>query len=98
MNRLVEIPETFKNLFSPFRYKVFYGGRGSAKSWAFARALIVKSLEKKLRILCARELQVSISDSVHKLLSDQISTMGFSSYFKGLQKSIFSVYGSEWIF
>lgn len=98
MNRQVEIPETFKNLFSPFRYKVFYGGRGSAKSWAFARAIIVKSLEKKLRILCARELQVSISDSVHKLLSDQISNMGFSSYFNVLQKSIFSVNGSEFIF
>lgn len=98
MNRQVEIPAAFKDLFSPFRYKVFYGGRGSAKSWAFARTLIVKSLEKKLRILCARELQVSISDSVHRLLSDQINSMGLSKYFGIQQKSIVSAKGSEFIF
>lgn len=98
MNRQVEIPAAFKDLFYPFRYKVFYGGRGSAKSWAFARTLIVKSLEKKLRILCARELQVSISDSVHRLLSDQINSMGLSKYFGIQQKSIVSAKGSEFIF
>ncbi len=98
MNRQVEIPAAFKDLFFPFRYKVFYGGRGSAKSWAFARTLIVKSLEKKLRILCARELQVSISDSVHRLLSDQINSMGLSKYFGIQQKSIVSAKGSEFIF
>ena len=98
MDRRVEIPAAFKDLFSPFRYKVFYGGRASTKSWSFARTLIVKSLEKKLRILCARELQVSISDSVHRLLSDQINSMGLSKYFGIQQKSIVSAKGSEFIF
>lgn len=98
MDRRVEIPAAFKDLFSPFRYKVFYGGRASTKSWSFARTLIVKSLEKKLRILCARELQVSISDSVHKLLADQINEMGLVSRFNVQQKTITSINGSEFIF
>lgn len=98
MNKQVEIPAVFKSLFSPCRYKIFYGGRGGAKSWAFARALIVKAVQKKLRILCARELQVSISDSVHKLISDQINEMGLSSFFIIQQKSIISANGSEFIF
>lgn len=98
MNSRVEIPAAFKDLFSPFRYKVFYGGRASTKSWSFARTLIVKALEKKLRILCARELQVSISDSVHKLLADQINEMGLASRFNVQQKTITSINGSEFIF
>lgn len=55
------------------RYRVAWGGRGGAKSWGFAKTLLVKAASQTLRILCARELQVSITDSVHKLLSDQIA-------------------------
>src|SRR5215471_10452692 len=42
-------------LFSEARYKVAYGGRGAAKSWNFARALLILGAQKPLRILCARE-------------------------------------------
>lgn len=68
-------------LFQPARYKVLYGGRGSAKSWSVARALVVKGVEKPLRILCAREFQNSIQDSVHALLSDQIRAMGLDAHY-----------------
>ncbi len=68
----VEIPEKLGFLFEPQRYKVLYGGRGGAKSWGIARTLIILALQKPMRILCAREFQKSISESVHKLLSDQI--------------------------
>lgn len=54
------------------RYKVAHGGRGSAKSWSFARALLILAAQKPLRILCTREVQKSIKDSVHKLLGDQV--------------------------
>jgi hypothetical protein len=53
------------------REGVAYGGRGGAKSWAswaFARALLILGARQKLRILCARETQKSIADSVHALL------------------------------
>jgi len=70
------------------RYRVAYGGRGSSKSWSVARALIVKAMESKIRILCTREVQRSIKDSVHRLLSDQIDAMGLGQYFDILQNEI----------
>ncbi|KKK63324.1 hypothetical protein LCGC14_2995430, partial [marine sediment metagenome] len=85
-------------LFQPARYKVAYGGRGSAKSWSFARALIIKSLERPLRILCGRELQNSIKDSVHRLLSDQIELMGLSDAFEILTTEIRGINGSLFLF
>ena len=69
-------------LFSPARYKVLYGGRGSGKSWSIARALLVQGTHKPLRILCAREFQNSIQDSVHALLSDQIRAMGMEGFYE----------------
>lgn len=52
-----------------------YGGRGSGKSWAAARALLIRCAQQQTRWLCAREIQVSIRESVHKLLCDQIYSM-----------------------
>lgn len=94
----IKIAKPFKLLFSPSRYKVFYGGRGGAKSWAFAQALVLLAMQKPLRVLCARELQVSIADSVHKLLADQIEALGLSARFEVTRQSIRSVNGSEFIF
>ena len=62
-----EFPEKLSCLFEKARYKVLWGGRGGAKSWGVARALLIQGAAKQLRILCARELQTSIRDSVHKL-------------------------------
>jgi phage terminase large subunit len=76
----VIFPPKLQCLFEPHRYKVLHGGRGGAKSWGAARALLVQGLERPLRILCAREFQNSIKDSVHKLLSDQIATIGLTEY------------------
>lgn len=60
---------------TPAPYKVAYGGRGSGKSWSFARGLLLKGIAKPLRVLCAREVQKSIQQSVHQTLSDQIYSM-----------------------
>ena len=69
---IAEFPEKLQFLFNPKRYKVAHGGRGSGKSWGFARALLLQGASEPLRILCTREVQKSIKDSVHKLLTDQI--------------------------
>ncbi len=82
----------------PHRYKVAFGGRGGAKSWGFARALLIKALENPLRILCAREIMRTIGDSVHRLLVDQINAMGLAEYFTVQESSITSVYGAEFLF
>lgn len=93
-----DIPEAFAFLFEPSRIKVAKGGRGSAKSWAVARALILKALEKKTRILCAREIQNSIEESVHHLLKEQISLLGLSQVFDVQKTSIKCRNGSEFVF
>lgn len=63
-------------LLQPARYKVLRGGRGSGKSWGVAEVLVVWASMVSLRVLCARELQVSIADSVHRLLVDWIERKG----------------------
>lgn len=84
----VQIPEAFAELFEPARYKGFHGGRGSGKSHSFARALLIKAAQKPLRVLCGREVQRSIKDSVKQLLDDQIQAMGLGEYFHSLQNEI----------
>ena len=72
-----EFPQKLQCLFNPeySRYRVLYGGRGGAKSWGVARALLIKGAQKTLRVLCAREYMTSMKDSVHKLLSDQVMAL-----------------------
>ena len=88
----------FKPLFEPKRYKVFYGGRGSGKSWAVARALLVQAAQQPLRVLCAREVQKSIKQSVHQLLSDQIQAMGLGAFYEVLETEIRGRNGSLFLF
>jgi phage terminase large subunit len=80
------------------REKVLEGGRGSGKSYSFADALVVRAAREELRILCTRETQKSIKDSVHKLLSDRISALGLDGYFDIKKDTIRSSTGSEFIF
>jgi phage terminase large subunit len=94
----VEFPEKLSILFDPARYKVLYGGRGGAKSWGIARALLITAAMQPTRILCAREFQTSIKDSVHKLLSDQIYAMELDAHFEITQNSIRGKNGSEFAF
>jgi hypothetical protein len=98
MQLKVEIPTKLKFLFEPHRYKVARGGRGSGKSWSFARALIVRALSQKTRILCAREIQKSIKESVHRLLTDQIEIMGVGDCFTINDTSLTCSNGSEFFF
>lgn len=96
----VEFPEKLSCLFEPdySRYRVLFGGRGGAKSWGIARALLIKAARKTTRILCAREFQTSIKDSVHKLLSDQIVSMGLTEFYEVTQNAIRGKNGSEFSF
>lgn len=94
----LRLPKKFQRLFKPKRYKVYYGGRGGAKSWAFAIALVLLSCIKPLRILCAREFQNSISDSSMQLIKDTIYRLGLSHKFKILDKQIIGKNGSRFFF
>ena len=94
----VELPAKLAFLFQPARYKVAYGGRGAAKSWGFARALLIQGAAKPLRILCAREIQNSIADSVHRLLSDQIVAMGLEDFYSIQKTEIVGRNGTQFLF
>ena len=83
----MKIPQAFAFLMKPKRYKVMYGGRGGAKSHAIARTLIVMSMQRPMRIVCAREIQKSIKDSVHTLLADIIRGEGLEYFFE-IQESV----------
>lgn len=80
------------------RYKIVYGGRGSAKSWTFARMLLVRASRVPIRVLCSRELQISIQDSVYQLLVDQIRALGQESKFYVQANRILSTCGSQILF
>lgn len=95
----VEFPPKLQMLFVPSRYKCLHGGRGGAKSWGIARALLLKGSQGALRVLCARELQNSISESVHKLLSDQIDALGLNGLYVIEKARIYApMTGTEFFF
>ena len=91
-------PKLAEMLFKPSRYKFIRGGRGSSKSWSVARALIIKAFSKPERILCTREVQKSIKQSVHQLLKDQIEQLGLQSFFTILENEIRGLNGSAFYF
>jgi phage terminase large subunit len=74
------LPAYAAGLFEARRYKVLYGGRGAARSWSIARALLITAAARPLRVGCFREFQKSIKDSVHRLLTDQIALLGLPGY------------------
>lgn len=94
----VKFHPKLRGLFRKHRYKILYGGRSSGKSWAVARALLLLGAQNKLFILCAREVQKSIKNSVHKLLSDQIVLLGLSSFYEVLETEIKGANGTEFQF
>jgi phage terminase large subunit len=94
----VQLPEKLKCLFEPSRYKVLYGGRGGAKSQSIARALLLQGAESKHKILCAREIQKSIQDSVHSLLKEQIEEMGLGWFYEIQKTTILGRNGTEFLF
>lgn len=94
----VEIPRVFSRLKEEARYKLYYGGRGGGKSWAFAQMLILISLTRPIRVLCAREFQQSIKESVYQLLVDTINKFRKNHLFKITDTEINGINGSNFFF
>jgi hypothetical protein len=87
-------PPVFNPLWKPKRYKIFYGGRGSAKTWTLAAAIIILCHQRKpvkgepFRVLCGREFQNSIAESVYYEMRGAISRLGLTPHFKFTGHSI----------
>ena len=74
------------------------GGRGSAKSRSAAAALLLQAASEPHRVLCAREIQKSIKDSVKRLLDDEIARLGLGDFFESVENEIRGKNGSLFIF
>lgn len=71
----VELPQKLIPVFTgKARYRGSFGGRGSGKSRGFALMSAVRGYASKEKILCARELQNSLKDSVHAEIVEAIHT------------------------
>jgi phage terminase large subunit len=80
------------------RWRVLKGGRDGAKSHSIAKMLLLRGRAKTERILCVREIQNSIADSVHKLLSDQINLLGLGDFYGIFNNKIVGSNGTEILF
>jgi phage terminase large subunit len=93
------VPEAFWPLVDKrARYKGFYGGRGSAKTHSFAAALVITAALRPLRVLCCREIQRSIRESVKFTLDSKIAALGLSDDYDSTQTQLRSTAGSHFFF
>jgi phage terminase large subunit len=84
---------------NPKRFNVLYGGRGGGKSHGVADALLIWCLQSQVRVLCTREIQRSIKESVHQLLADKIVARGYSDLFLIANTTIYcKLTGSQFFF
>jgi len=86
--KAVELPEYGELLWKPFRHLGLHGGRGGGKSRTIATALVLQATQRHERVLCGREIQKSIKDSVKRLLDDEIDRLGLRSVFDSTETEI----------
>lgn len=79
-------------------YFVPYGGRGSAKTWTFADAVVVEATLRPVRILITREFQNSIEESIRSEIVAAIENRGVEHFFQILKTEINGRNGSKFIF
>jgi phage terminase large subunit len=94
----IELADWAEALWTPSRYKALWGGRGGGKSRSVATALVLQAAQSPERILCAREVQKSIKDSVKRLLDDEIQRLGLGGFFSSTEAEIRGINGSLFIF
>jgi phage terminase large subunit len=105
LSSTLKLPEAFQFLRQdraddggPVRFRAAYGGRGSAKSRSFVREIVLQGAERPERVLCCREIQRSIRDSVKRLLDDEIARAGLGSFYESTESEIRGKNGTLFIF
>lgn len=96
-NRTLEIatPRWFLPLLAESRYKGAHGGRGSGKSHAFAEYVVERCLMAKTNVVCIREVQRSLAQSVKRLIEDKIESMGLGKYFTCQESKTITPHGGQ---
>lgn len=94
-----QIPEKAAPIFEdPRRYNTLYGGRGSTKSWTIAEILSLNGYREPRRILCGREIQNSLEESVYQLLIDTQERMGLQDFYTPVKGTIQGMNGTQFLF
>ncbi len=75
--KILDVPDKLLPLLDPdvfnkYQYFIIKGGRGGAKSQSVGRFILYLAEKYKLRIVCGRETQNSIAESVYSLHADLI--------------------------
>lgn len=92
----IDLPKKASDTLVPrARFKVLYGGRDSAKSWSIARMLLARGRAKPERILCTREVQKSIAESVHQLLADQVKVLCLDDFYQVQDHYLYGANGTQ---
>lgn len=81
------------------RYKISYGGRAGSKSHNVALILLMLGKQSKLQIVCLRELQKNLEESVYRLLSNKIRSDNIlKDFYRIMSDRIIGLNGTEFTF
>lgn len=95
----IEVAPKFTSLLRPARYKGLYGGRGAGKSHQFATMAVGWSLWlHRCRIVCIREVQKALRESVKMLIEDKIAELQVEGHFRSLHDRILTPGGGMILF
>lgn len=100
----IEMPPKMIPMFAPargdVRYRVFFGGRGSGKSFNVAKMALVWGAIERLRVLCVREFEKSIKESFHMELKSAVQSCEWltTQYDVGVDYLRHKTNGTEFIF
>jgi phage terminase large subunit len=99
----IDLPDKLLPVFTTQQkdYRGAYGGRGGAKTIAFATMAvydIMRLSDKPWKFLCGRELQKSLKDSVFSVIEAQIKALGVESFFEIGKEFIRCKNGNEFLF
>lgn len=85
---VIDIFPAYRDYLQPARFKVAYGGRGSAKTRTFCTILTSNVLYFGWRVVCFREIMESIADSVYQEFVAEIDRRGLNAHFEILKTEI----------
>ena len=94
----VEVPTALQPLLRPARYKGAFGGRGGAKSHFFAEQIVLRCFSQTTRVVCIREVQNSLRESVRQLIADKVEKFGLGDFFQVLDAEVRGANGSLIVF
>lgn len=95
----IKFPEKLTPLWAvQARYYILKGGRAGGKSVGIADYCIGNTVSDEKRVMCARETQNSMTESVHYLLCERIEHHNIEKHYKITRDKIYSHAGSEFFF